>query len=64
MPLWRFIVVVNFSDAEQWVDVPFPANGSWVDLLNPGVNPAVNNFWLRNWQVHSNWGNIFYQQGQ
>lgn len=62
--LQRFIVTVNFSDAEQWLDVPFPANGSWTDLLNPGVNPAVNDFWLRNWQVHSNWGNIFYRQGQ
>ena len=62
--LQRFMVVVNFSPCEQWVDVPFPSNGVWKDLLNEGVTPAVGNYWLRNWQVHSNWGNIFYREGE
>jgi hypothetical protein len=57
------VVVVNFSASEQWIDVPFPASGVWKDLLNDGVSPVVTDYWLRNWQVHSNWGNIFYREG-
>jgi hypothetical protein len=60
--LERFITVLNFSPDNQVVDVPFSADGSWIDLLNDGVNPAVSGFWLRNWTVNSNWGNIFYRQ--
>jgi hypothetical protein len=28
-----FIVALNFSDGAQQVDVPFPRNGLWTDLL-------------------------------
>lgn len=61
--LQSFIIVVNFSSEDQFVDVPFPANDIWTDLLNDGVSPTVNNFWLRNWRVNSYWGNIFYKEG-
>ena len=59
----RFIVVVNFSTQDQVVDVPFPANDIWTDLLNDGISSTVNNFWIRNWRVNSSWGNIFYKEG-
>ena len=32
--LERFIVVLNFSDDDQWTDIPFSTNGVWTDLLN------------------------------
>jgi 1,4-alpha-glucan branching enzyme len=59
--LERFIVVVNFSAADQWVDVPFPAGGPWQDLLNNN-QVQVNDFWLRNFRVSSNWGCLFLQK--
>jgi 1,4-alpha-glucan branching enzyme len=61
--LQRFIVVVNFSDQDQVVNVPFPANDDWQDLLNGNAVSKVNDFWIRNWRVNSNWGNIFYEEG-
>ena len=56
------MIVVNFSPVDKWVDVPFPDNGVWEDLLNEGVKPTVVDYWLRNWPVHSNGGNIFYRE--
>ena len=32
--LERFIIVVNYSDFDQRIDIPFSANGMWDDLLN------------------------------
>lgn len=58
--LQRFIVVVNFSTNDQWVDVPFPDNGQWTDLLNDGVRVSPSQYWVSNWKVNSNWGNIFF----
>lgn len=59
----RYMIVLNFSPEAQTVDVPFPINGSWTDLLNPGVAPAVTGYWLRKWVVPSNWGNVFHKRG-
>lgn len=59
--LQRFIVVLNFSSTDQTVDVPFPANGQWEDLLNAGWRIAVHDFWMRNFTVGSNWGHVFFQ---
>ena len=60
--LERFLIVLNFSSNAQRVDVPFPANGVWTDLLNESVSPTVTDYWLRNWEVQSNWGNVFYKR--
>ncbi len=59
--LERFMVVLNFSAVDQYVDVPFPANGIWTDLLN-GQEENVDDFLLGGWLVSSNWGNVFYRQ--
>ncbi len=54
----RVIVVVNFSDYDQFLDIPFSANGTWQDLLNDR-EANVTDFRLRNERVPSNWGMIF-----
>ena len=59
--LERFIVVLNFSDAVQWVDVPFPTNGNWTDLLNSNAIFKVGDYQLDNFQIPSNWGCVFFQ---
>jgi pullulanase len=56
----RFIIVINFSTSEQFVDIPFPANEIWQDLLNDSQE-SVTNFRLLNQQIHSNWGRIYFQ---
>lgn len=58
-----FIIVLNFSDQPQQVNVPFPDNGIWIDLLS-GYNgtwqPQVSNFQL-NMTVEPNWGHVFFK---
>jgi 1,4-alpha-glucan branching enzyme len=58
----RFIVVINYSDFDQVVDVPFSVNGTWEDLLNE-QSTAVENFRLFNQQISSNWGRIYGKKG-
>ena len=56
----RFIVVLNFSDNNQWLDIPFGENGMWMDLWN-GNMVNVQNYQLKDYMVNSNWGCIFKQ---
>jgi pullulanase len=59
----RFIIVLNYSDTDRFVDVPFPTNGVWQELLNAGaVN--VQNFLVANTLINSNWGKIYFNQTQ
>jgi pullulanase len=60
--LEHFIVVLNFSGSPQTVNVPFPMNGTWSDLLNSNTTYQVTNYWLNNFNVNSYWGCIFYLQ--
>jgi hypothetical protein len=55
----RFSVVLNFSDAPQRVDLQFPENGVWEDLLS-GWRPEVRNFRL-SFEVGSHWGHVFHR---
>ena len=57
----RFMVVLNFTDARQFVDVPFPLNGAWVDLLS-GDSIQVNNYIRKQQDVDSHYGRIFYRK--
>ncbi len=58
----RFIIVLNCSPNKHFVDVPFPFNGTWTDLLS-GETFQVTDFW-RKWQdINSNYGRIFYAKG-
>ena len=56
--LERFVVVLNFSSADQYVDVPFPADGVWTDVLNDDAQIDVRGFRVRGFKVNSNWGNV------
>ncbi len=58
----RFIIVINFSGKDATVNVPFPTNGIWTDLLNNNAKFSVNNYWLVNQSVGSNWGSVFWQK--
>jgi len=60
--LERFIIVLNFSGFDQFVNVPFSANGAWTDLLNGG-QVQISNYWLHGFRVSSNWGNVFCRDG-
>ena len=57
----RFIVLLNFSGYDQWVDLPFSTNGNWDDLLN-GFQVHVSDYWIHNFRVSSYWGHVFYQK--
>jgi pullulanase len=61
--LERFIVVLNFSASTQTVDIPFPINGTWTDLLNSDSTFSVSSFRLFNQTIDSNWGRIFQIEG-
>jgi pullulanase len=57
----NFVIVLNFSDSEQIVNVPFPLNGQWTDLLSGFTgtwSPTVVDQYLHV-TVGSNWGHVF-----
>lgn len=58
----RFIVVLNASDSTQFVDVPFPLNGDWLDLLS-GESFQVSNYKLHQQAINSHYGRIFARKG-
>jgi pullulanase len=59
--LERFIIVLNFSDFDQFVDIPFSVNGVWEDRLNGG-SIDVRNFHLFDQRINSNWGRLYYRK--
>jgi pullulanase len=56
----HFIVVLNCSWADQYINIPFPVNGVWTDLINGSTTASVTNYWLVNYRVSSYWGCVFY----
>jgi hypothetical protein len=60
--LERFVVALNFSAFDQWVDIPFPDNGPWQDLLNEDSS-QVHDYWLRNERISSHWGRVYFKPG-
>jgi hypothetical protein len=58
----RFIIAINYSDFDKFIDVPFSVNGHWDDLLNE-QSAVVENFRLFNQRIHSNWGWIYFKKG-
>lgn len=56
----KFIVVLNFSDYEQVVDIPFSEDGEWEDVLLPVPEKVdVNNCVLENQVITPNWGKVY-----
>ncbi|MCL6636087.1 MAG: alpha amylase C-terminal domain-containing protein, partial [Peptococcaceae bacterium] len=56
----RFIVAINYSDWDQWIDLPFSVNGAWEDLLN-GETAIVSGWRLSGQRIPSNWGRIYFR---
>lgn len=50
------------SYAKHYVDIPFPVNGTWKDLLNEELF-TVSDYWRRWQDIDRNWGRIFYFSG-
>ena len=59
--LERFMVVLNFSDMTQYVDVPLSTNGAWTDLLNGNAVVSTQDYVLHAYPIQSNWGCVFWQ---
>ena len=55
-----YMVVLNFSDSAQTVNVPLPQNGTWTDLLNSNTAYNTANYQLASFVVQSNWGGILH----
>jgi pullulanase len=58
----RFIIVLNFSQEAQEVDVPFSCDGQWQDLLQDTPPVSVSGNWLRGDRISSNWGKIYFNE--
>lgn len=58
----RYIIVLNCSQVNKQVSIPFSVNGDWEDLLKdpPHNRYQVENFLLKDHEVSSNWGCIFF----
>ena len=58
-----FVVVLNFSEREQWASVPFPSDGPWTDLLSDyegSWQPEVTGGRLE-FSVGPHWGHVFFK---
>jgi 1,4-alpha-glucan branching enzyme len=52
----NIVVTLNFSNAEQWLDIPFPLDGPWTDLLTHQAFRVTGN--RRTLPTPSHWGRI------
>ncbi|MEJ7738235.1 MAG: alpha-amylase family glycosyl hydrolase [Chitinophagaceae bacterium] len=57
----KFIIVLNFSQHDQVVDIPFSHNGTWQNLLEDS-SEVVTGFHLYNYLIKSNWGKVFFSK--
>jgi glycosidase len=58
----RFVIVLNFSDSMQQVNVPFPTDGVWMNRLGGGY-VQVSGGRLNNLAITSHWAKVFYRKG-
>jgi pullulanase len=56
----HLMVALNFTRNTQNVDIPFPVDGTWTDLINGNQTTLVSGNKLSNWPVPSNWGCVFW----
>jgi pullulanase len=59
--LERFVIVLNYSDIDRYVEVPFSINAVWQELLNGGM-VTIQNYILPNTLINSNWGKIYFNK--
>src|SRR5262249_14707797 len=55
----RYIVVLNCSTLDQWVDGPFPPLGPSRALVGERSEPLTE-FGLRGQRIEANWGRVFH----
>ncbi len=55
----RFTIALNFTDTDQWIDIPLYGVADWSDLLN-GTSVHQTDGYARNHRVNSNWGCVFF----
>jgi hypothetical protein len=60
--LERFIIVLNLSAYDQYIDIPFSVNDTWVDQLDGGV-VQISGFRLVNQKINSHWWKFYHQTG-
>jgi pullulanase len=58
--LERFIVALNFSGSDHYLDLPFSVNGAWQDLLTGEVT-HVQDWVLRDHPIPSHWGRVYWR---
>ncbi|MEM7798868.1 MAG: alpha-amylase family glycosyl hydrolase [Chloroflexota bacterium] len=58
--LERFIIVINYADFDQTIDIPFSTNGRWRELLSES-EVEVSGFKRFEETINSNWGKIYVQ---
>lgn len=61
--LEQFIIVLNFSDAAQTIDIPLPGGGVWEDLLSCWRVTLPSGDRLRQQSIGANWGHVLYKKG-
>ena len=59
--LESFVIVLNYSNIDRYVDVPFSINAVWQELLNGGML-TIQNYILPNTLINSNWGKIYFNK--
>jgi pullulanase len=59
----QFVIVLNFFDAAQDIEVPFPQDGEWTDLLSN--YDGSWKVWVTGkrfrFRISSNWGHVFFK---
>jgi len=55
------VIVLNFSDVSRWVELTFPEDGKWLDILSD--NPQTIDVWNHRYGVNvpSHWGKIYFK---
>ena len=59
--LHQAVIVLNFSDDSHWLELTFPEDGEWIDLLGEPQWVAHVHNQRFDLTVPSNWGHIFYR---
>jgi 1,4-alpha-glucan branching enzyme len=59
----RFVIVLNYSETDRWLRIPFSEDGLWQDLLN-GESVWVEGYALSSERVNSHWGRVYWRKQQ
>lgn len=57
-----YIVVLNFSDVTQSMDITLSTTDQWIDVHKEDAVVTTQDYHLYNYPVASNWGYVFWQK--